>query len=193
MRQRPKRSVAAAHAATADPAAEFQQRLGALAGADRERALLELVQSHTALVLGHASAGGIDPGRGFLELGLDSLSAVELRNRLGAVVGRRLPATLIFDYPSPTALSQYLGEQLPSGGAKAPAPQVHAELDRLETLLAGVTPGDTESDSITTRLRELLSTWQKNQSPADQAAADTLELATADELFDLLDSELGTS
>ncbi|WSL80572.1 SDR family NAD(P)-dependent oxidoreductase [Kitasatospora sp. NBC_01266] len=193
VRQRPKRSVAAAHAATADPAAEFQQRLGALAGADRERALLELVQSHTALVLGHASAGGIDPGRGFLELGLDSLSAVELRNRLGAVVGRRLPATLIFDYPSPTALSQYLGEQLPSGGAKAPAPQVHAELDRLETLLAGVTPGDTESDSITTRLRELLSTWQKNQSPADQAAADTLELATADELFDLLDSELGTS
>ncbi|WP_323185615.1 type I polyketide synthase [Kitasatospora sp. NBC_01287] len=193
VRGRPKRAAQAANSSSVDPAAEFQQRIGALAGADREQALLELVQSHSALVLGHASAAGIDPGRGFLELGLDSLSAVELRNRLGAVVGRRLPATLIFDYPSPTALARYLGEQLPSGGEKSPAPLVHAELDRLETLLAGVTPGDTDSDGITARLRELLSTWQKTQSPADQAAAETLELATADELFDLLDSELGTS
>ncbi|MER5642144.1 type I polyketide synthase [Kitasatospora sp. NPDC002227] len=194
VRQKPRRAVAA-QAGAADPAAEFQQRIGGLTGADRERALLELVQSHTALVLGHASAGGIDPGRGFLELGLDSLSAVELRNRLGAVVGRRLPATLIFDYPSPTTLAQYLGEQLPSGGdSTSPAPLVHAELDRLEALLAGVAAGDTESDGITTRLRELLSTWQKTQSPADgPSAAESLELATADELFDLLDSELGTS
>ena len=187
---------AAAAAAASDAAREFAERISGLEGEERRSALLDLVRGHTALVLGHAEAGSIEPGRGFLELGLDSLSAVELRNRLGAVVGRRLPATLVFDYPSPAALAGYLGELLPSGdgapGAPA-APTVLAELDRLESLLAGVNQGDDDRDAITSRLRQVMSAWNDAEGPAGGESDESLGSATANELFDLLDSELGSS
>jgi pimaricinolide synthase PimS1 len=187
VRRQPKRAAAAPGGT--DPAKDFRDRIGALTGADRDEALLELVQGHTALVLGHSSAESVEAGRGFLELGVDSLSAVELRNRLGAAVGRRLPATLIFDYPTPAALAAHLGEQLPDGD-RSPVPPVHAEIDRLEALLASVAAGDGERDGITARLRDVLSSWT---ATSRGEAADVLEAATADELFDLLDNELGAS
>ncbi|WP_343235663.1 type I polyketide synthase, partial [Streptomyces sp. SID10815] len=81
--------------------------------------MVELVSGEVAVVLGHADAGSIGAGQAFNDLGFDSLTAVELRNRLNAVTGLRLPATLIFDYPSPGVLAEFLCGELVGEGAVA--------------------------------------------------------------------------
>jgi pimaricinolide synthase PimS1 len=174
-------------------AGSLTERLAGLSDTERDRELLELVRTHVAAVLGHATPDDVDAGRGFLDLGFDSLTAVDLRNRLGAAAGLRLPVTLIFDYPTPTALAGYLREELGLDTTAAHQP-VHAELDKLEAILATIAPDDAESPGITTRLRDLLSKWNETHSATDSTAEDReIQSATADEIFDLLDDELGLS
>ncbi|MFD2619858.1 type I polyketide synthase, partial [Streptomyces chumphonensis] len=89
-------------------AGSLAQRLATVPETDRERVAGEFVLHHVAAVLGHASATAIDPERSFKDLGFDSLGAVELRNRLTQSGGVRLPATLIFDHPTPAAVTRLL-------------------------------------------------------------------------------------
>ncbi|GAB1818045.1 SDR family NAD(P)-dependent oxidoreductase [Herbidospora sp. RD11066] len=176
---------APARPAAAPAAPELPARLAGLDPDGRARVLLDLVCTHVAGVLGHSSGAAVDPERGFTELGFDSLTAVELRNRINAVTGLALPATTVFDYPTPDALARHLDAGLPRDGETAPP--AHAELDRLDTLLDGLRPDDRERAYLTGRLRGLLAKLSDPRSAAE------LDTATADELFDLLDNELGVS
>jgi acyl carrier protein len=104
-------AAGAAAGTDAGPGPAPADRFAGLAEADRERAVLTEVRAHTAVVLGHAPESGpsrIDPDRPFTDLGLDSLTGVELRNRLSAATGVRVPATAVFDHPTPRALARFL-------------------------------------------------------------------------------------
>ncbi|WP_268874152.1 type I polyketide synthase [Streptacidiphilus melanogenes] len=114
-----RRAVETAGAGASPGEPELVARLAPLPVGEQRQALLDLVRRQIAAVLGYAGAEAVDAERAFKELGFDSLTAVELRNRLTTGTGLRLPATLIFDYPNPTALSGHLRDELLGAVAEA--------------------------------------------------------------------------
>ncbi|MEE1728059.1 type I polyketide synthase [Streptomyces sp. BE282] len=105
----------------------WAQLTAALPADERADAVLTLVRDTVAGVLGHADATALDPRRAFNETGFDSLAGVELRNRLNTATGIRLPATVVFDHPSPQALAEHLLTLVgPAPEVSAPAPVVRA-------------------------------------------------------------------
>ncbi|MFI2511780.1 type I polyketide synthase, partial [Streptomyces sp. NPDC018972] len=113
------RGLAPVPARRAETGGSLAQRLAGVTEDERERIVLDAVREQVAAVLGHSSTAAIDTERAFKELGFDSLSAVELRNRLTQTTGVRLPATLIFDHPTPAAVGRLLLSEV-GGVAEVP-------------------------------------------------------------------------
>ncbi|GAB3844839.1 hypothetical protein GCM10027610_059990 [Dactylosporangium cerinum] len=172
------------------------RRLVTLAVDDRRRVLLDLVRGTMAAALGHDRPDSIEADRGFLDMGFDSLTAVQFRNRLAGAVGVRLPATILFDYPTPAALARHLlGRIVPEPGVAGPVGPASdgselAALDRLEARMPGLAPD--ALGPLATRLQILLA--RVHAARADGAAvAERIDTASDDEMFDLIDKELGIS
>ncbi|SCG06130.1 Phosphopantetheine attachment site, partial [Streptomyces sp. MnatMP-M27] len=112
----PRRTAVGADSGGAEP---WTERIAALAPDARERSVLASVIEQVAQVLGHPDPGAIEPDQAFKSLGFDSLTAVEFRNRLSAMTGLQLPATLVFDYPAAGAVTRYLLDQVSPAPAAA--------------------------------------------------------------------------
>ncbi|WP_216897304.1 type I polyketide synthase [Nocardia alni] len=163
-------------AAAAQPV-DFAARLSGRSAADQRRALLEMLSEHVAAVLDHAAERAFDPEQSFADLGFDSLTTVELRNRLRKVTGVTLTPTAVFDYPTPAALAEHLRATL---DRQTPDVDPALELEhRLDRLIADGIPQD--------RLRRLVHKLTVALHEHADTAADLIEIADDDEIFDLID------
>ncbi|MEC3979339.1 SDR family NAD(P)-dependent oxidoreductase [Amycolatopsis sp. H20-H5] len=186
------RRTAAAEAAVSQ--AGFAARLGELREGDRQRYLVDLVRDEAAAVLAYGSPEAIGATREFRELGFDSLTAVELRNRLTIATGLRLPSTLVFDYPTPTALAEHLGTELLADGAGGAdlGPSLFTELDRFEAALAASDPDEVTRGGVALRLRALVAAWSGTAGETETLdVTERIQSASTDEVFDFIDRELG--
>ncbi|MEU6996605.1 SDR family NAD(P)-dependent oxidoreductase [Streptomyces sp. NPDC046465] len=182
-------------AATGERPADLAGRLAALPPADRHHTLVRLIREQAATVLGHRT-DSLATGSTFKELGFDSLTAVELRNRLSAATGLRLPAGLVFDHPDADILAEHLGVQLaPDGGTPAGAEAtdpVLRDLAKLESALSTTLVEHVDVDAVTARLESLLAKWKAaGASPDSGSTKEQLQVATTDQVLDFIDKELG--
>jgi len=168
---------------TAEPVAA---ELAVLNGPELHARLLDLVGAQVAVTLG-LGARKPGPRQAFQEIGFDSLTAVELRNRLQAAVGVDLPATLVFDHPNPTELAEFLRGLL-EGGPAGPE-RLLADLDRLDTAYAAADLDHASRSAVRARLRELLRTWDGDEQYPATAAP--LADASASEVIDFITGQLG--
>ncbi|MCP3804660.1 type I polyketide synthase [Allokutzneria sp. A3M-2-11 16] len=175
------RTTVAAEMAGEQDSDGLRRELAAANDNGRRRILLDLVRGGAARVLGHGDADAIGADQAFHELGFDSLTAIELRNLLTAATGLRLPATLVFQHPTPRALADHL---LAALGAEQPDP-VLERLEELAGLLDGVDPDDARLPDLREKLREL--TERVGGVPA---VTDQLADASDDDLFKFIDEQL---
>ncbi|WP_069860756.1 type I polyketide synthase [Streptomyces malaysiensis] len=165
-------------AATESAAAELRASLEALPSAKRQRQLRKLVRQHVAAVLVHTTPDAIENDRSFTELGFDSLTAVQLRNRLGAITGLELPTTLAFDYPNLIALAEHLETGMfPQGDG---AEQNDSEEDRIREALVSIPLARFREAGLMDTLLELARKPESGSESAPQeelsSAVDTMDV-----------------
>jgi polyketide synthase 7 len=159
--------------------------LAGLAPGELRTAVLGLVRSALAGILGYDDPGEVPVDRAFKDLGLDSVTAVELRNRLSTAVGRKLPATLAFDHANASALVDFLCAEL----APDTVVDIDTELDRLESAVLALDPAELARTEAPRRLRALLDRVTPKAAGPDVGSR--LDDASAADVLAFIDSELG--
>ncbi|MGH2879412.1 MAG: type I polyketide synthase [Solirubrobacteraceae bacterium] len=180
--------VGVAAAAPEESGRRLAMRLEGVAPDEREDAVLQFVRAEIAVVTGRA-VEEIEADVTFKDLGFDSLGAVDLRNRLATASGLRLPATLIFSYPTPAALAGYLAREVRVLGPDANDDSAEAGLRRLEALLERAKPPAEELERIGSRLRALAGELQTRGRGAENGLVDRIQAASTEELFELVERE----
>lgn len=166
-------------------------RLAALTPDEQHQTLSTLVATAVSTVLGHSDIDTVDFDQSFKDLGIDSLTALELRNALDRSTGITLPSTLVFDQPTPTALTHYLGREINSARDASIKPD-YGELEKIESTLAALSADQAARSDYLRRLREILSKYNDASDSVDSAAvANRLRSVTDAEMFEFLDKELG--
>ena len=175
------------------PTRRAQGRVGSLAArlatvpeAERQGVVLELVRKRVATVLGHASEQAIDPQAAFKDLGFDSLTAIDLRNHLGRATGLRLPTTLVFDYPSAAAVAEFLLGKVEGAVARPP---IDEAIDGLQAILGALSEEERQKADV--RLRALLATVPAAEGEAAAESVEKIQSATAEELLEIVEREMG--
>ncbi|MDH6131106.1 acyl transferase domain-containing protein/NADP-dependent 3-hydroxy acid dehydrogenase YdfG [Kitasatospora sp. MAA4] len=190
VRVAPRRAVAGG-AAAGEGQSALGQRLAGLSPAEQDAVLNELVCTQVATVLGFGDLEQVAAERAFKELGFDSLTAVDLRNRLNATTGLRLPATLIFDYPTPQALAAHLREELVDTGL-SPERLVLERIEALEAALTGIELDDIALGQTRLRLKALMSAWDGSAAAAESTdVAGEIESASVEEMYEFVGKEFG--
>ncbi|MET9795422.1 type I polyketide synthase [Nocardiopsis alba] len=163
-------------------------RIAGMAEVQAQETLSNLVRDTAATILGHASVDAVDPDRGLLDIGFDSLTAVELRNRLGTATGLRLPVTLLFDHPSVTAIADHLRERM----VPDPEELATSRIDDLERRIREIAEDAAAREQLTRRLRAVLDGVREDDA-SEGVVATRIESASDDEMFAFIDQELGIS
>ncbi|MEU7068420.1 SDR family NAD(P)-dependent oxidoreductase [Streptomyces sp. NPDC046161] len=184
---------------TGGAAPALARRLAGLDAAARGRELLALVRAEVAAVLGFTGPDAVEPARAFREIGFDSLTAVELRNRLNAATGLRLAAAVVFDHPTAQATAEHIDAELRAAadGGKEAGEAALAGLDALEAAVAAMAGDDIRRETLRRRLGALVAAVgglpagpAATADPYQAAAGARLDSADDDELFAFIEEQL---
>ncbi|QLH26710.1 hypothetical protein HYQ63_01045 [Streptomyces sp. Rer75] len=163
------------------------RRLRGRSAAEQDRVLLDLVQSQVAVVLGHGSAGVIDPGRAFKDLGFDSLTAVDLRNRLNSATALTLPASLVFDHPTIEGLAGYLRDQLNQDSGEGEFGL--SDLEKFEAAVLSMAQDGALRKQVRSRVKAMVARLEEDLG-GDGTENEDIDSASLDSMFEIIDREL---